>query len=251
MEPDLFLLEAGRLFSSCWKRAAGSGKPDLLTLAAMPEDPIVAVEGIAVRRPGALILRDVSLQVLPGEAVGLFGANGSGKTTLLRVLATLTRPSSGGGTVLGAPLGTDAVERVRPRIALVAHDPALVANLTLGENLRLLALLAGRRVDDAARALEAVGLSGASGRRAAVCSNGMRRRAEFARVMLAEPDLLLLDEAHVGLDPAAGDLVARIVESVTGRGGGVVLVSHERERVGSLIDRSLTLADGRITEPGR
>ncbi|MEX1208894.1 MAG: ABC transporter ATP-binding protein [Acidimicrobiia bacterium] len=212
----------------------------------MPGQHIVDLHGVAVRRPGTLILREVSLQVAPGEVIGLFGANGSGKSTLLRVLATLERPSAGGGTVLGATLGTDAVESIRPRIALVAHEPALLANLSLEENLRLFAALGGRASGRVMPVLVEVGLGGAAGRRAAICSNGMRRRAEFARVALAEPDLLLLDEAHVGLDVAAGALIGRIVAAVTDRGGAVVLVSHERERVEGLIDRSATLIDGRL-----
>jgi len=216
----------------------------------MPGQPIVDIHAIAVRRPGALILRDVDLRVSPGETVGLFGANGSGKSTLLRVLATLERPTSGHGTVLGASVGTPAVEPIRPRIALVAHEPALIANLSLEENLRLLASLGGRDPEEVAPALAGVGLAGAAGRRVAVCSNGMKRRAEFARVGLASPDLLLLDEAHVGLDSAAGELLERMVATVTRRNGGVVLVSHERERVERLIDRSVTLIDGRVREGG-
>jgi heme exporter protein A len=212
----------------------------------MPGEHIVDLHRVAVRRPGALILREVSLQVAAGEVVGLFGANGSGKSTLLRVLATLERPSAGGGTVLGAALGTNTVEAIRPRIALVAHETALLANLSLEENLRLFAALGGRASDRVMPALTEVGLAGASGRRAAICSNGMRRRAEFARVALAEPDLLLLDEAHVGLDTAAGALMERMVDTVTDRGGAVVLVSHERERVEPMIDRSVTLVDGRL-----
>lgn len=214
----------------------------------MPEGPIVDVRGIALRRPGALILRDVTLRLDAGEAIGLFGANGSGKSTLLRVLATLDSPSAGSGTVLGAALGSSAVEAVRPRIGLVAHEPALRDNLTLEENLRLVAALSGRKDEEAVASLTAVGLGGARDRRAAVCSNGMRRRAEFARVALIGPELLLLDEAHVGLDPAAGALVEQMVERTTARGGSVILVSHERERVRSLIRRSVTLVDGRLEE---
>jgi ABC-type multidrug transport system ATPase subunit len=212
----------------------------------MPGQQIVDLRGVGVRRSGSLILREVDLQVAPGEVIGLFGANGSGKSTLLRVLATLERPSAGGGTVFGAALGTDAVEAVRPRIALVAHEPALLANLSLEENLRLFAALGGRASSRVMPVLAEVGLGGAAGRRAAICSNGMRRRAEFARVALAEPDLLLLDEAQVGLDVAAGALMERIVAAVTDRGGAVILVSHERERVEQLIDRSTTLIDGRL-----
>lgn len=208
--------------------------------------PLVDLAGIAVRRPGALVLRDVSLVVAPGEAVGLFGGNGSGKTTLLRVLATLLRPSAGTGRVLGAALGGPEVEAVRPRIGLVGHESALAERLTLLENLSLFARLGGRPAEAARTRLEDVGLGGALERPVAQCSNGMRRRAEFARILLADPMLLLLDEAHVGLDPAAGRLVAHVVADVRRRGGGVVLVSHEEERARPIIDRAVVLRDGTL-----
>jgi heme ABC exporter ATP-binding subunit CcmA len=209
--------------------------------------PIVSLESVAVRRPGTLVLRDISFRLDPGEAVGLFGANGSGKTTLLRVLATLLRPSSGSGTVFGARLGTAAVETVRPRIGLVAHEPALAPHLSLAENLRLVADLIGVERAAADRALADVGLGGAASRLVVHCSNGMKRRAEFARVLLTAPRLLLLDEAHVGLDPDAARLVAHTIDTVTTAGGAVVLVSHERERAGVMIQRAVELSGGTLT----
>ena len=209
--------------------------------------PIASLESVAVRRPGALVLRDISFRLDPGEAVGLFGANGSGKTTLLRVLATLLRPSSGSGTVFGARLGTAAVETVRPRIGLVAHEPALAPHLSLGENLQLIADLIGVERAAADRALADVGLGGAAPRLVVHCSNGMKRRAEFARILLTAPRLLLLDEAHVGLDPDAARLVAHTIETVTTAGGAVVLVSHERERAGMMIQRAVELSGGTLT----
>jgi len=209
--------------------------------------PIASLESVAVRRPGALVLRDISFRLDPGEAVGLFGANGSGKTTLLRVLATLLRPSSGSGTVFGARLGTAAVETVRPRIGLVAHEPALAPHLSLAENLQLVADLIGVERAAADRALADVGLGGAAARLVVHCSNGMKRRAEFARILLTAPRLLLLDEAHVGLDPDAARLVAHTIETVTTAGGAVVLVSHERERAGMMIQRAVELSGGTLT----
>jgi heme ABC exporter ATP-binding subunit CcmA len=209
--------------------------------------PIASLDSVAVRRPGALVLRDISFRLDPGEAVGLFGANGSGKTTLLRVLATLLRPSSGSGTVFGARLGTAAVETVRPRIGLVAHEPALAPHLSLAENLQLVADLIGVERAAADRALADVGLGGAAPRLVVHCSNGMKRRAEFARILLTAPRLLLLDEAHVGLDPDAARLVAHTIETVTTAGGAVVLVSHERERAGMMIQRAVELSGGTLT----
>ena len=210
--------------------------------------PVVSLVGIAVRRPGTLVLRDITLDLGPGEALGVFGANGSGKTTLLRVMATLLRPTSGTGVVLGAALGTAEVEAVRIRIGLVGHEPALAPHLTLAENLHLVADLAGIDRSAADAALVAVGLGGAVHRRVMHCSNGMRRRAEFARIVMRPPDLLLLDEAHVGLDPDASRLVAHVIAEVTGRGGAAVLVSHERERAAAIIGRAVAVSDGMLAE---
>ena len=92
----------------------------------------------------------------------------------------------------------------------------------------------------------AVGLAAAGRRRAAHCSNGMRRRAEFARMLITKPDLLLLDEAHVGLDPEASALVEHLVAEVVERGGGAVVVSHERDRAARIVQRTVVLSDGRI-----
>lgn len=208
--------------------------------------PIVDLAGIALRRPGSLVLRDVSLTIHPGEAIGLFGPNGSGKSTLLRILATLQPPTGGTGTVLGARLGSAEVLAVRPQIGLIGHEPALADRLTLLENLTLFARLAGLSPAAAASALEDVGLGGVRHRMASQCSNGMRRRAEFARILLGSPRLLLLDEAHVGLDEAAGRLVGHLVAEVVARQGGVVLVSHERERTVPIVHRTVVLDEGTL-----
>jgi heme exporter protein A len=210
----------------------------------MSPSTVVNIRGVSLRRPTALVLRDVTLRVEPGEVIALLGANGSGKSTLLRVLATLLRPSGGAGTVLGAELGTRQVETVRPDIGLIGHDTGMRPTLTLAENLNLVASLAGRDHGRSAAALSAVGLAAAGGRRAEHCSNGMLRRADVARLMLTRPSLALLDEAHVGLDPAAVPLVERLIGDVVGRGGAVVLVSHDPDRASSLADRLVMLDDG-------
>jgi heme exporter protein A len=210
--------------------------------------PIAELDAVALRRPGTLVLRSVDLRLEPGEAVGLFGANGSGKTTLLRILATRLRPTAGTGQVLGAALGTGEVEAVRPRIGLVAHEPALAPHLSLAENLQLVADLAGLSRNAGDRALSDVGLAGAAERLVLHCSNGMKRRAEVARILLIAPRLLLLDEAHVGLDPAAAELVAHTVATVTGADGAVLLVSHERERATNIVARAVELRDGTLRE---
>jgi ABC-type multidrug transport system ATPase subunit len=192
------------------------------------------------------VLRGLTLTVGAEEAVGLVGANGSGKSTLLRLMATLLLPAAGKGQVLGARLGTREVERVRPGIALVGHTPALYPRLTLGENLAFYCRLMGTAIDAAEAALRTVGLSRAADRPADRCSHGMLRRAELARVLVAGPRLLLLDEAHAGLDRASAGLVDVVVDEVRGRGGGAVVVSHERSRLEATVDRILEIEDGAL-----
>jgi heme ABC exporter ATP-binding subunit CcmA len=208
--------------------------------------PIASLRAVSVRKPDALILRSVDLELVAGSATAVFGTNGSGKTTLLRVLASLVAPSSGEASVFGVRTDSDRIDDVRPRIGLVGHQPALYENLTLRENLELWAALACAPPGAVDAALDTVGLAGASHRRAVRTSNGMRRRTEFARLLIAEPELLLLDEAHVGLDRSAWELVAHLVEAVTGRGGAAVVVAHEEALVAPLVGASHRLVDGTL-----
>lgn len=210
-------------------------------------DPIVEMRDVSVRVGSTQILRGVDLDIGAGEAVGLFGGNGAGKTTLLRVLATLIRPDAGRAVVLGADLATPERLDVRHRIGLIGHTPALYPELTLAENLRFAADIAGIPHAVVVAALGTVGLAGAADREAAVCSYGMQRRAEYARELMLQPDVLLLDEPHSALDASAADLVAHLTEDVIARGGAAVLVSHDRERVEKLVGRSLELSGGTVT----
>lgn len=208
-------------------------------------DPVATLVDVAVDVERTAVLRGVDLTVTAGEAVGLVGANGSGKSTLLRVLATLLPPVGGRGQVLGAALGGGDCATVRRQIALVGHVAALYPRLTLRENLRFVARLTGRAERAADDALEAVGLGPARDRRAEVCSQGMQRRVELARVLLSEPRLLLLDEAHAGLDAASVGLVEAVVRRVRDGGGASVVVSHDHPRLRGLADRLVEITDGR------
>lgn len=217
-------------------------QPDVPGLA---DAGLVRLRNVSVDVERTPVLRGLDFDVAAGEAVGVAGANGSGKSTLLTVLATLRVPNRGNGWVLGACLGTGACAAVRPGIALVGHTPALYPQLTLAENLDLLARLLARPVRAAQEALEAVGLSRAAHRRAEQCSQGMQRRADLARVVLAQPQLLLLDEVHAGLDPGAVGLVDDLVVEACRRGGGGVVISHERERLASSTHRVVDIVDGK------
>ncbi len=206
----------------------------------------VDFSGVAVRVGLATILRDVNLSVSAGESVGLFGANGAGKTTLLRVMATLLRPSGGEARVLGVDLESPDRFDLRPRLGLIGHKPALYPELSLIGNLEFSARITGSPPPAAREALDAVGLGAASDRLAGEASHGMQRRVEFARELMLQPELLLLDEPHSALDPSAVELVEHIVAGVLERGGAVVLVSHDVERVAPMVTRTVELAGGTV-----
>ncbi len=208
--------------------------------------PLVELAGVGVRFGRMPVLRGIDLSITPAEVIGIVGPNGSGKSTLLRVLATLLRPTQGTVRVLGATVGSDRVLRARRQIALLGHQPGLWGELTLAENLTFVARMAGVSTDGVGAALEQVGLGGAKHRRADHSSHGMQRRVEFARVLLVKPSLLLLDEAHAGLDRAAQLLVRATVSDVRERGGAVVLVSHEPDRMLPLVDRTYQLEGGSL-----
>lgn len=207
---------------------------------------MVQLDEVGVRVGPTPILRDVELQIVAGEAVGLFGPNGAGKTTLLRLMATLLPPSAGSAFVLGADLQSPDRFDVRRSIGFVGHIPSLFPELTLLENLEFAEKVAGSPTMGAAEALAVVGLAGAANRRAEACSHGMQRRAELGRELMLGRDLLLLDEPHSALDEDAVELVASLVAAVIARGGGAVLASHERDRVEVMVDRSVELKSGTL-----
>jgi heme ABC exporter ATP-binding subunit CcmA len=206
--------------------------------------PILTLEQIEVRIGNVPVLSSASCSVESGQCLGIQGPNGSGKTTLLRVMATLLKPSSGRGSILGAAIETAGFERVRPRIGLSGHLPALTDHLTLRENLEFVARLRNRAAGEVGEVLETVGLAKAADRLASECSHGMRKRADLARLFLTRPDLLLLDEPHESLDSSATPLVAALVRQAIDKGGGAVIVSHDPTTMVDLADQHMTLHTG-------
>jgi heme exporter protein A len=164
----------------------------------------------------------------------------------LRVLATLLRPSAGSGRVLGADLNEHDRYEVRSQIGLIGHSPALYPELSLLGNLEFSARITGSSMQVAKQALDDVGLGGAASRLAGEASYGMQRRVEFAREIMLAPDLLLLDEPHSALDPTAIELVEHIVAGVLERGGAVVLVSHDVDKVAPMVTRTAELVGGTV-----
>ncbi len=193
------------------------------------------------------VLRGLDFDVEEGEFVALLGPNGAGKTTFLRILASLSRPSLGQVTIGGYRL-PDQAAAVRRRLGVVSHLPLLYGDLTAEENLQFFARMYG--LQDAARrisaVLEMVGL--ASRRRDLVrtFSRGMQQRLSIGRAVLHDPEVILFDEPHTGLDQEACVMLDRVLKEVAARNRTVVMTSHDLGRVADLATRFDVLSRGAI-----
>jgi heme ABC exporter ATP-binding subunit CcmA len=206
-----------------------------------PEVPALEVEGLARSYGEREALRDVSLSVGEGQTLVVFGPNGAGKTTLLRVLATLLRPHRGQVRVLGRSL-PDEGWAVRGRVGLLGHEPLLYRELTALENLRFHARLHRVGEDRVRELLESVAVAGREGEPLRTLSRGTVQRVAVARAVLHDPELLLLDEPHSNLDPAAVELVAPLIGAASGRTR--VICSHDPPRALAEADLVLGLREG-------
>jgi heme exporter protein A len=159
-----------------------------------------------------------------GQTLVVFGPKGAGKTTLLRVLATLLRPHAGSVHVLGSSLPNEAWA-VRGRVGLLGHEPLLYRELTARENLRFHARLHGVGDERVGELLESVAMAARASEPLRTLSRGMVQRVAVARAVLHDPELLLLDEPHSNLDPAAIELVAPLIGATSGRTR--VICSHD------------------------
>lgn len=213
----------------------------------------IDASGVARRFGTRWVLRGVTMQVRAGEAVGLLGANGSGKSTLLRIFGTLLRPSAGTASVYGYDVVRSA-DRVRGTLGFLAHSPGLYDDLTARENLRFAAAMLGNddadagadvRATDIADVLARVGLSHTADERVRGFSAGMERRLAVARMLLAKPRLLLLDEPYSNLDADGIALMSDIIAQAVHAGGAAVVVLHELAPAAGILDRTVTLRDGR------
>jgi heme ABC exporter ATP-binding subunit CcmA len=211
--------------------------------------PAIEADGLTRRFGASWVLRGVSLRVEPGTIVGLLGANGSGKSTLLRILATLLRPNGGVARVGGVDLAADP-DGVRRQVGFLAHSAGLYDDLTARENLAFAATMLGCPAGDLDALLDAllarVGLTAVADRRVRGFSAGMQRRLALARLLLGSPRVLLLDEPYSNLDADGIALMNGMLRDAVAQGAAALVVLHETAPAAGLLDRSVTIVDGRI-----
>jgi branched-chain amino acid transport system ATP-binding protein len=209
------------------------------------------VEGLDVRYGAVHAVRGLSLQVEPGEIVGLIGANGAGKSSTLHAIMGVA-PVTGGDVRLGAESlrGRAPEDVARSGVALVPEGRRVFGELTVEENLRL-GFAARRSRGDAATVLRRVYslfpiVEEFRKRHAGVLSGGQQQQLAIARALVAEPDVLLLDEPSLGLAPTVVDIVFDALATIRDQGFAVLLVEQRAQRTVALANRSHVLANGQL-----
>lgn len=210
--------------------------------------PSVEINDLSVKFGRNEVLHSVNLSIGHGEVVALLGPNGAGKTTLVDCLEGFRKPTSGHTCVLG----TDpwrAPRAWRDRIGVVLQDTRLDTDLTVEE---FATMTAGWYSDpgDIHVALRRVGLSRVMDRRVYKLSGGERRRLDLAMALIANPELIFLDEPTTGLDPDAKREIWAILNDLRARGVTVLMTSHDLQEVEALADRVIILINGRVLLDG-
>ena len=199
---------------------------------------------------GALVaVEDVSFTVGAGEVIGLLGPNGAGKSTTVGMIAGLLQPDAGEVRLNGRALKGDT-DRAKATVGLVPQDLALFDELSARENLRFfgaLYALGGAPLDAAiASSLEFVGLAERAHDKVKTFSGGMKRRLNLAAGLLHDPQLVLLDEPTVGIDPQSRNAIFDNLEVLRGRGKSLVYTTHYMEEAERLCDRVVIVDHGRV-----
>jgi branched-chain amino acid transport system ATP-binding protein len=212
---------------------------------------VLVLEGLDVRYGGVQAVRGLSFDVAPGEIVGLIGANGAGKSSTLHAIMGVA-PVVGGDVRLGGESlrGRRPEDIARSGIALVPEGRRIFAELSVEENLRL-GLAARRSRGPATGVLKDVYemfpiVEEFRARSAGALSGGQQQQLAIARALVAEPDVLLLDEPSLGLAPAVVDIVFDALVAIRDRGLAVLLVEQRAQRTVALANRSHVLANGEL-----
>ncbi len=208
---------------------------------------MITVKKLIKRFGPKTVLRGLDFNVESGEFVALLGPNGAGKTTFLRILASLSRPAMGQVRIAGYHLPGQA-SAVRRRLGVVSHQPLLYGDLTAEENLRFYGrMYAVPSLDGRiAEVLDMVGLTPRRRDLVRTFSRGMQQRLAIGRAVLHDPDVMLFDEPHTGLDQDACVMLDTVLREVAALGRTVVMTSHDLARAADLASRFDVLSRGKV-----
>ena len=212
----------------------------------MTADAAIVVDALQVYRGGVPVLPGLSITVAAGKVTGLLGPSGSGKSTLLRALVGVQVVAGGTVTVLGHPAGSSALRR---RIGYLTQAPSVYADLSVRENLRYFARLLSVGFGEVDEAIDAVALGAFAGRIVGRLSGGQQARVSLATALLGRPELLVLDEPTVGLDPLLRRDLWELFHRLADSGSTLVVSSHVMDEA-DRCDELLLLRDGALIATG-
>jgi ABC-2 type transport system ATP-binding protein len=202
----------------------------------------IEIHDLLVRRGGHEVVRVPELAVSAGAVTGLMGPSGCGKTTLMRTIVGVQRVAAGGVSVLGHPAGSAAL---RARVGYMTQAPSVYGDLTVRENLRFYARVLATPMDKVDEVIDAVRVPARAGQLVRDLSGGERARVSLAAVLLGEPEVLVLDEPTVGLDPLLRVELWRLFAGLAERGATLLVSSHSLEEARHC-DRLLLMRDGEL-----
>jgi ABC-2 type transport system ATP-binding protein len=213
--------------------------------------PVLTLENVRKTYRGREALKGISLELRPGELLGFFGPNGAGKTTMIRCISGLLKPDS--GRIIRHPF--DDPEDDEPvRLGLVPQNLAVYPDLTVQQNLEVFGRLEGvtgkalkYRIEEV---LEWAALKDRTRSLTKTLSGGMQRRLNIACSVLHDPDILLLDEPTVGVDPQSRERIYEMMQQLTEDGAAVLLTTHQLEEVETRCDRIVVMDHGTIVADG-
>jgi len=206
------------------------------------ESPAVICQDLCVVRGGVSVLPGLSVRVASGRVTGLLGPSGSGKTTLIRSVVGVQQVASGTVSVLGLPAGSAELRR---RVAYVTQDASVYADLTVAQNVGYFASILGAPASDVDRVICEVGLEGREGDRVGQLSGGERSRVSLAVALLGSPEVLVLDEPTVGLDPVLRRDLWKMFGGLAATGLTLLISSHVMDEA-SRCDDLMLLRDGQL-----
>jgi ABC-2 type transport system ATP-binding protein len=206
----------------------------------------IRVEALHVVRGGKVVLPELTCAVASGTVTGLLGPSGSGKTTLIRAVVGVQRVAGGRVEVLGEPAGT---RPLRSRVGYMTQAPSVYGDLTVRENLRFFARVLGAERGTVERAIGDVSLEDHADRVVSRLSGGQCARVSLATALLGAPDLLVLDEPTVGLDPVLRRDLWQLFHALAERGATLLVSSHVMDEA-DRCDALLLLRDGRLLAEG-
>lgn len=218
--------------------------------------PVLTLQNVRKTYRGREALKGISLELRPGELLGFFGPNGAGKTTMIRCISGLLKPDS--GTITRHPFDhgdDDDPDNDEPiRLGLVPQNIAVYPDLTVQQNLEVFGRLEGvsgnalkHRIGEV---LEWAALKDRTRSMTKTLSGGMQRRLNIACSVLHDPNILLLDEPTVGVDPQSRERIYEMMQQLTADGAAVLLTTHQLEEVETRCDRIVVMDHGTIVADG-